>query len=144
MMSSGNGERVLNGGGREEMMVEMVVDGVDGVDGEDGDSVLAVQDGINVRMVSSKTGATMATLGGIDKDGIITAVDKSTQAITDLSDMLNIPAPSDSENPYAALFGDASLASLDSQIAQVKTDITDLINQAGEKLNIGSVSGVVS
>jgi hypothetical protein len=29
-MSSGNGERVLKGGGREEMMVEMVVDGVDG------------------------------------------------------------------------------------------------------------------
>ena len=40
MMSSGNGERVLKGGGREEMMVEMVemvVDGVDGVDGDIGD-----------------------------------------------------------------------------------------------------------
>lgn len=37
MMSSGNGERVLKGGGREEMMVEMVVDCVDGVDGDIGD-----------------------------------------------------------------------------------------------------------
>lgn len=117
------------------------INGVDGEKGEDGDSVLAVQDGINVRMVSSKTGATMATLEGIDKDGIITAVDKSTQAITDLSDMLNISAPSDSENPYSDLFGESSLSALDSQIAQVKTDITDLINQAGDKLNIGSISG---
>lgn len=117
------------------------INGIDGEKGEDGDSVLAVQDGINVRMVSSKTGATMAMLEGIDKDGIITAVDKSTQAITDLSDMLNISAPSDSENPYKSLFGEASLGSLDTQIAQVKTDITELINQASTKLNIGTISG---
>ena len=115
--------------------------GEKGDTGEDGDSVLAVQDGIDVHMVNARTGARMATLEGIDKDGIITAVDESTNAIKDLTDTLNITAPTESENPFQDVFGDADISALEQQIIQAQTDFTTLVNQAGSRLNIGSVSG---
>lgn len=115
--------------------------GEKGEKGEDGDSVLAVQDGIDVHMVNARTGARMATLEGIDKDGIITAVDESTNAIKDLTDTLNITAPTESENPFKDVFGDADISALEQQIIQAQTDFTTLVNQAGSRLNIGSVSG---
>jgi hypothetical protein len=92
-------------------------------------------------LVAASTGARMATLKGIDKDGIITAVDESTNAIKDLTDTLNISAPTEGDNPFSNVFGDADSASLEQQITQVQTDITSLIGQAGQRLNIGSVSG---
>jgi hypothetical protein len=115
--------------------------GEKGDTGEDGDSVLAVQDGIDVHMVNARTGARMATLEGIDKDGIITAVDESTNAIKDLTDTLNISAPTESENPFKDVFGDADISALEQQIIQAQTDFSTLVGQAGSRLNIGSVSG---
>ncbi|GAB3238803.1 hypothetical protein GCM10027295_35260 [Pseudaeromonas pectinilytica] len=115
--------------------------GEKGDTGEDGDSVLAVQDGIDVHMVNARTGARMATLEGIDKDGIITAVDESTSAIKDLTDTLNITAPTESENPFKDIFGDADISALEQQIVQAQTDFSTLVGQAGSRLNIGSVSG---
>lgn len=115
--------------------------GEKGDTGEDGDSVLAVQDGIDVHMVNARTGARMATLEGIDKDGIITAVDESTIAIKDLTDTLNISAPTESENPFKDIFGDADISALEQQIVQAQTDFSTLVGQAGSRLNIGSVSG---
>ncbi len=115
--------------------------GEKGDTGEDGDSVLAVQDGIDVHMVNARTGARMATLEGIDKDGIITAVDESTNAIKDLTDTLNITAPTESENPFKDVFGDADISALEQQIIQAQTDFSTLVSQAGSRLNIGSVSG---
>lgn len=115
--------------------------GEKGDTGEDGDSVLAVQDGIDVHMVNARTGARMATLKGIDRDGIIDAVDQSTNAIKDLTDTLNISAPTESENPFKDIFGDADISALEQQIVQAQTDFSTLVGQAGSRLNIGSVSG---
>lgn len=92
-------------------------------------------------MVNARTGARMATLKGIDKDGIITAVDESTNAIKELTDTLNITAPTESDNPFADVFGDADLSALEQQIIQAQTDFSTLVGQAGSRLNIGSVSG---
>jgi hypothetical protein len=144
---------VAGAAGRDGVDGQNGVNGVQGVQGiqglqgdkgdtgEDGDSVLAVQDGIDVHLVAASTGARMATLKGIDKDGIITAVDESTNAIKDLTDTLNISSPTEGDNPFSNVFGDADSASLEQQITQVQTDITSLIGQAGQRLNIGSVSG---
>lgn len=117
------------------------VQGEKGDTGEDGDSVLAVQDGIDVHLVAASTGARMATLKGIDRDGIIDAVDESTNAIKDLTDTLNIKTPTESENPFAEVFGDRHIASLEQQIVKAQTDFSTLVTQAGSRLNIGSISG---
>lgn len=64
------------------------IDGQNGEDGEDGEGVTAVQDGIDVNLVSAKTGARLATLKGIDRDGIVTELEKSNTTLSDINDKL--------------------------------------------------------
>ena len=89
----------------------------------------------------SSDGVELARVSGVDKDGIIESVDKTTQAVNDLASTLNIPAPADTPNPFIDVFGAADLASVEKQISDTQKSISDLIGDAGSKLNIGAISG---
>ncbi|HGF7227514.1 TPA: hypothetical protein AB5B86_002916 [Vibrio cholerae] len=64
------------------------IDGQNGEDGEDGEGLTAAQDGIDVNILSAKTGARLATLRGIDRDGIVTELEKSNTTLSDINDKL--------------------------------------------------------
>lgn len=65
------------------------IDGKDGEDGEDGEGLTAVQDGIDVNIMSASTGARLATLKGIDRDGIVTELEQSNSTLSDINDKLD-------------------------------------------------------
>ncbi len=70
------------------------IDGKDGEDGEDGEGLTAVQDGIDVNIMSASTGARLATLKGIDRDGIVTELEQSNSTLSDINDKLeDLTAP---------------------------------------------------
>jgi hypothetical protein len=82
------------------------IDGKDGEDGEDGEGLTAVQDGDDVGIMSASTGARLATLKGIDKDGIVSELQKSNTTLTDIDDKLEDLASPDAPTEVNADYGD--------------------------------------
>lgn len=82
------------------------IDGKDGEDGEDGEGLTAAQDGNDVGIFSATTGARLATLEGIDKDGIVSELQKSNTTLTDIDDKLEDLASPDAPTEVNADYGD--------------------------------------
>ena len=81
--------------------------GEQGEKGEDGDSVVAVQNGDDVDLISASTGARMATLKGIDKDGIIQAIEQGNTTLDQiLQTMKNASSSAAPSTDFNVDYGD--------------------------------------
>jgi hypothetical protein len=82
------------------------INGKDGEDGEDGEGLTAVQDGDDVGIMSASTGARLATLKGIDKDGIVSELEKSNTTLSDIKESLDDLGSPDAPTEVNADYGD--------------------------------------